>query len=102
MEDAAGRWGLRKVLAGVQDVGRETLRIFASTPRVLALVWRASPGHVAALGALTVAQALLPGANVWVAKLIVDGVVAAVGAGGDEAALRALVGFVALQLALGV
>jgi len=49
---------------------------FAHTPRTLKLVWRSSPRQSAALGALTLAAALLPLGIAWVGKAIVDAVVA--------------------------
>jgi ATP-binding cassette subfamily B protein len=41
-------------------------------------VWAASPGATAVMGLLTVSQALLPAAQAWAGKLIVDGVVNAI------------------------
>jgi ATP-binding cassette subfamily B protein len=49
---------------------------FAHTPRTLGLVWRSSPRGTLALGALTLAAALLPLGVAWVGKAIVDAVVA--------------------------
>lgn len=93
---------LRQGMTFLRATGQETLRVFASTPRVVALVWRASPGHVGVLAALTVVQGLLPSAGVWVAKLVVDSVVAAVTSGGNPDALRGVAGLVALQFGLSV
>ena len=85
----------------LRSLGQETLRIFASTPRVLGMVWHASPGRVATLAVLTVVQGLLPTATIWVAKLVVDGVVAAVTSSGDPEAMAAVVRYVGWQFALG-
>jgi len=90
----------RQGVAFVRAMGRETVRVFASTPRVLALVWQASPKRVAALAGLTVLQGLQPTANVWLSKLVVDGVVAAVRSGGDPDLLRHVMWLVALQFVL--
>ena len=65
------------------------------------MVWQASPGRVAWLAVLTVAQGLLPTATVWVSKLVVDAVVAAVNAGGDPATVDVVVRLVLIQFALG-
>ena len=65
------------------------------------MVWQASPGRVATLAALTLVQGLVPTAMVWVSKLVVDGVVAAVTSGGDPAAMAAVVRYVGLQFLLG-
>ncbi|HEX2514604.1 MAG TPA: hypothetical protein VH257_07840, partial [Chloroflexota bacterium] len=88
-------------VAFLRTLGKETLRIFAGTPRVLGMVWQASPGRVATLAALTLVQGLVPTAMVWVSKLVVDGVVAAVTSGGDPAAMAAVVRYVGLQFLLG-
>ncbi len=85
----------------LRTLGKETLRIFAGTPRVLGMVWQASPGRVATLAVLTLVQGLVPTAMVWVSKLVVDGVVAAVTSGGDPAAIAAVARYVGLQFLLG-
>ena len=90
----------RQATSFMRAMGRETMRVFASTPRVLALVWHASPRRVAVLAGLTVLQGLLPTATVWVSKLVVDGVVAAVASGGAPDLLRRVVWLVALQFGL--
>ena len=88
---------LRQGTTFVRAMVRETLRVFASTPRVLALVWHASPGQVVILAVITVLQGLLPTATVWISKLVVDSVVAAVASHGDPDRLRGVVWLVALQ-----
>ena len=67
-------------------------------PPTLALLWKAAPVGIVALGVLTVLQALVPAGIAWVAKLIVDGVVAAQAgtAGARDEVLRA----VGIELAL--
>ena len=100
VSEERGPSALRQGVAFVRAMERETVRVFASTPRVLALVWQASPKRVAALAALTVLQGLQPTANVWLSKLVVDGVVAAVQSGGDPELLRYVVWLVALQFVL--
>ncbi len=69
--------------------------------RVLALVWEANPGLTLALAVLNLAQGGLPAARVWVSKLLVDAVVAAVTTGSGTAALPQVAFLVALQFAIG-
>ena len=51
---------------------------FGNTPRAFGLVWKCGPGITLAMTVLTLLPALLPAAQAWVAKLIVDGVVDAI------------------------
>jgi ATP-binding cassette subfamily B protein len=69
--------------------------------RVLALVWEANPGLTLALAVLNLAQGGLPAARVWVSKLLVDAVVAAVTTGSGTAALPQVAFLVAVQFAIG-
>jgi ATP-binding cassette subfamily B protein len=69
--------------------------------RVLALVWEANPGLTLSLAVLNLAQGGLPAARVWVSKLLIDAVVAAVTTGGGTAALPQVLFLVALQFAIG-
>ncbi len=69
--------------------------------RVLALVWEANPGLTLALAVLNLAQGGLPAARVWVSKLLVDAVVAAVTTGSGTASLPYVAFLVALQFAIG-
>ncbi|HET7770919.1 MAG TPA: hypothetical protein VFN74_19250, partial [Chloroflexota bacterium] len=98
--DSAAESPLARARAALRSVAAETARIYAGTPRVLALVWRASPGRVTTLALLTLIQGLLPTASVWVNKLIVDTVVAAIAAGGDPDVVQSLVTLVGLQFVL--
>jgi ATP-binding cassette subfamily B protein len=68
--------------------------------RVLALVWEANPGLTLALAVLNLAQGGLPAARVWVSKLLIDAVVAAVTTGSGTAALPQVLFLVALQFAI--
>ena len=61
----------------------EALRV---TPRVLALIWRAHPPTTAALLALNIFGGFAPLINGWLAKLILDAVVASVTGQGDPLA----------------
>jgi ATP-binding cassette subfamily B protein len=51
--------------------------VLGGTPRVVRLVWDAHRGFTAALVAINAAQGLVPLAQVWITKLIVDAVAAA-------------------------
>ena len=67
-------------------------------PRTLRLVWAAGRGWTVAWAALLVAQGVLPVANVYLVKLLVDRVTSAAGAGGarqDAGALLVPAGLVA-------
>jgi ATP-binding cassette subfamily B protein len=68
--------------------------------RVLALVWEANAGLTLALAVLNLAQGGLPAARVWVSKLLIDAVVAAVTTSSGTAALPQVAFLVALQFAI--
>jgi ATP-binding cassette subfamily B protein len=68
----------------------------AYLPRALGLVWAAARGWAVAWTALLLAQGLLPVATVYLTRLLVDGLVAAVGAGGTRDALAPLLLLVAV------
>jgi ATP-binding cassette subfamily B protein len=56
-------------------------------PRTLGLVWAAARGWAVAWAILLLVQGLLPVAVVYLTRLLVDGLVAAAGAGGSWGAL---------------
>lgn len=68
----------------------------------LGLVWRANPWFTAGLAGLSVVQALLPAANLWIAKLLLDAVAAAIAGelGSPGEALGRMLGLLLLQLGL--
>ncbi len=76
-----------------------------NVPRALALVWRAHWLGTLALLGLTIIAALLPAAQAWIAKLVVDAVLAAIQAGTDplvgvqQVAPLLVIGFVLITLA---
>lgn len=72
----------------------------ASMLRVLGLVWRTSPRLTAIMGALTLVQALLPAAQVWLSKLIIDAVVAGIKTSGSDAAVHRVLILALLQFAV--
>jgi ATP-binding cassette subfamily B protein len=69
--------------------------------RVLALVWQANPGLTLALAVLNLLQGGLPAARVWISKLLIDAVVAAVTTGEGTAVLPEVIWLVTLQFVIG-
>lgn len=57
-------------------------------PRALRLIWSATPNWTLAWALLLVVQGLLPIASVYLTKMLVDSLVAVVGAGGNRELLR--------------
>ena len=68
---------------------------------MLALVWDTNPGLTLALALLNLLQGGLPAARVWISKLLIDAVVAAVTTGSGTDALPEVILLVALQFAVG-
>ena len=70
----------------------------------LALVWAADPRQTALIGGLSLVQAVLPAASLWVAKLLLDAVARAVTGGfaGEAEAFARLAGLLAIQVGIGV
>lgn len=54
---------------------------YANLPRTLTLVWQADAGSTLVMAIVTLLSAVLPAAQAWVGKLIVDSVVQAINAG---------------------
>lgn len=76
---------------------RTNLRDLGAT---LALVWRASPGQTVLIVALSLAQAFVPAVTIWISKLLLDAVAAAItgGLGSPQEAFRQLLGLLLAQL----
>ena len=75
---------IRERRGKVGDASRNVRRAFA-------IVWEAHPRSAQAMAACTVVGALLPAAQAWIGKLIVDGVVAAIsGQVGAQAGLTTI------------
>jgi len=70
------------------------------TPQALRLVWEANPVATVGLGFLTLGGALLPAAQAWVGKLIVDGVVASIQKGNDPDQVRTVFYYLIIELIL--
>ncbi|MBA3531472.1 MAG: ABC transporter ATP-binding protein [Ardenticatenales bacterium] len=81
--------------------GKEILEAYGNVPGAFRLVWAASPGMAMLMLGLTLIWALLPAAQAWVGKLIVDQVVAlAQGGSSAEAGLQAMMPLLALEFGL--
>jgi ATP-binding cassette subfamily B protein len=70
------------------------------TPQALRLVWQANRVATVGLGFLTLGGALLPAAQAWVGKLIVDGVVASIQKGNDPDQVRTVFYYLIIELIL--
>ncbi|HET7038126.1 MAG TPA: ABC transporter ATP-binding protein [Thermomicrobiaceae bacterium] len=79
-------------------------RILRTAPsglsRTLRLVWETSHRLTAAMAAVTVAQAMLPAAQVWLSKLIIDAVVDGIRTGATPAVIHHIVFLAVLQFAV--
>jgi ABC-type multidrug transport system fused ATPase/permease subunit len=73
--------------------------VFRFTPRALGLVWQTSAHLCILLGLLSLTAGVLPAALAWVAKLIIDAVLAA-SRNGSEASRQLVFQWLALELAL--
>ncbi|HEX5732649.1 MAG TPA: ABC transporter ATP-binding protein [Blastocatellia bacterium] len=76
---------------------RERIAALRYVPPFLKLVWETHKGYASAMVVLRLARAFVPVATLWVGKLIIDAVVAALDAGPDFARLWKLV---ALEIAI--
>lgn len=80
-----------------------SLRVMLGDLRAtLGLVWEANPAQTVLIATLSIVQALLPAATLWVAKLLLDAVAAAItGQLGDPSeALRRMLGLLLLQIGI--
>ncbi|MBK8248534.1 MAG: ABC transporter ATP-binding protein [Gemmatimonadetes bacterium] len=76
---------------------RERWQALQYVPRLLRLIWETHRGYTATLAVVQVTSGLLPVAQLWVAKLIIDGVLEAQQAG---AGWRAVLPLVLLEVGL--
>lgn len=74
----------------------------ANIAKAFSLVWRAHPASAVGMAAITLVSALLPAAQAYAAKLIVDGVVANIGRAGSDvlSALQPVLPYLALEFVL--
>src|SRR6476660_9864834 len=85
------------------DVGwRERLQALRHLPKLLRMVWESEPRYVVGILLLRVARSAVPLAVLWIGKLIVDGVVHAIGVAGTggPVAWGHLATLVAIELAI--
>ncbi|HUF41839.1 MAG TPA: ABC transporter ATP-binding protein [Verrucomicrobiae bacterium] len=73
---------------------------FTHTPQAFSLVWKTNRPATVGLAFLTLGGALLPAAQAWVGKLIVDGVVAAIQGGQDAEQIRMVFVYLLIELVL--
>ncbi|MBC7895031.1 MAG: ABC transporter ATP-binding protein [Cytophagaceae bacterium] len=71
---------------------KERLQALKYVPKLARMVWETHKGLSIAMGALRLVRGLVPIATLWVAKLIIDGVVEAQRTGGNWRAILPLVG----------
>ncbi len=79
---------------------KESRESFTHTPAAVRLVWQTNPWATSGLGFITVGGALVPAAQAWVGKLIVDGVVATIQVGRDPQQIKQIFIYLSLELAL--
>jgi len=79
---------------------REVRDSFAHTPKAVQLVWQTNRSATVGLAFLTLGGALLPAAQAWVGKLIVDGVVASIQGGHDPEQTKTVFFYLILELVL--
>jgi ATP-binding cassette subfamily B protein len=73
----------------------------ANILKAFGMVWRAHAASALGMAAITLISALLPAAQAWAGKLIVDGVVANIGRSGDvRAVLQPVLPYLALEFIL--
>ncbi|HEX2033464.1 MAG TPA: ABC transporter ATP-binding protein [Chloroflexota bacterium] len=81
----------------------DTLAVYAETPRLLDLVWRAHRGYALSATLLHAAQGVSPIVHAWLAKLVVDAIAGAVTGPGDPwAAAPHVLALVAARSAYGL
>ena len=85
-------------LRALRTAVRTTL---SGLPRVLQLVWATSPWLTLALGVLALLGGLVPAATAWLTKLFIDGVVAAMAAGGSGESMNLLLWLAIATFAVG-
>ena len=93
--------GKKKPNGGIKGVIRENLETLRNTPEAFRLVWAASRTNTLISFGLTPISALLPAAQSWVGKMIVDSILGAVNQSLDvNAGLRLVLPYVAMEFGL--
>ena len=90
--------------AGERVSWRERFEALKNVPPLLKMVWETHRGYAAAIVMLRLVRALIPLAVLWIGKLIIDGVVAAIAAhtAGRAVDWRSLIELVVLELLIAV
>ena len=70
------RFNFSQLFSQLRRSYQEILSLLGNTPRLIQLVWSAAPGWLILSIVLTLVGALIPGAQLYVSKLVVDQVVA--------------------------
>ena len=95
----AGIWQRLPLIGRISKIG-EVIQTFSYTPRAFRLVWETSPWATIGLAFLTLGGALLPAAQGWVGKLIVDAVVLAIQSQAEPEKIRTVFFLLILELGL--
>ncbi len=91
----------KKPKGGIKAVIRENLETLRNTPEAFRLVWSASRSNTLISFGLTPIAALLPAAQSWVGKMIVDSILGAINQSvGAQAGLRLVLPYVAAEFGL--
>ena len=91
----------KKPNGGIKGVIRENLETLRNTPQAFRLVWAASRSNTLISFGLTPISALLPAAQSWVGKMIVDSILGAINQSMSvEAGLRLVLPYVAAEFGL--
>ena len=91
----------KKPKGGIKNAIRENLEALRNTPEAFRLVWSASRSNALISFGLTPITALLPAAQSWVGKMIVDSILGAISQSVSvEAGLRLVLPYVAAEFGL--
>lgn len=91
----------KKSKGGIKGAIRENLETLRNTPEAFRLVWSASRSNTLISFGLTPVSALLPAAQSWVGKMIVDSILGAINQSMDiNTGLRLVLPYVAAEFAL--
>jgi len=91
----------KKISGGLKGAFQDTLETLRNTPEAFRLVWSASRSNTLISFGLTPIAALLPAAQSWVGKMIVDSILSAVNQSlGVEAGLRLVLPYVAAEFGM--
>lgn len=74
----------------------ETGKVFAGTPRILRLIWTASPGYTSAVVFLNLVLGLMPLADLWILKLLIDAMTVFLRTGSTAAAVSTMIRLIGL------